>query len=208
MCSINLELSTLIRSLALSNPSYFLIPDSWPKYEAILRACDDKSDAIWTSCIRQIETRNLRLVKKSGEALRESGMTSRQRLVALLDATRCGSSVIILAEKALDMLEDRALLICTVLEWATTQYRNGLSRIYVALRLLRHWDQAGLDLDTAILRFLGQVSVTAGLEIKAIYRMVAEMIRTRLFPISKYMQWIMARGSRSEHAEAIPVSAN
>ncbi|MCJ1396273.1 RNA polymerase II mediator complex subunit [Xylographa bjoerkii] len=200
--SITIELSTALRLLVLSNPSYFLMPDTWVKYEPVLRACNHRFDAKWTSRIKEIEARNLRLIRKSGEALRESGTTSRQRLIALLDASQSALNVKILSRKALDTLDDRALLVCTLLEWSTTQYRDGLSRIYVALRLLRLWNQTGVDLDQSILRFLGQASVTAGVDRKAIYMLIAEMIRTRIFSIGKYLQWLIARGLRKEYADA------
>ncbi|MCJ1403892.1 RNA polymerase II mediator complex subunit [Xylographa trunciseda] len=205
--SVSTELSTSLRSLALSNPSYFLMPDSWAKYEPTLRACNNRCDKNWNLRMKQIETRNFHLTQKSGAALRESGTTFRQQFIALLDAPQSASNIRGLSRKALDMLEDRALLVCTLLEWATTQYRSGLPRIYVALRLLRLWNQRGVDLDGPVLGFLGQASVAASGDKNAIYRLIAEMIRTRLFSIGTYLQWLMARGSRSENADTDSVDA-
>ncbi|MCJ1386790.1 RNA polymerase II mediator complex subunit [Xylographa soralifera] len=200
--SISIELSTTLRSLVVSNPSYFLMPDHWAKYEPILRACNRRSDTRWTSHIKQIEARNSRLIEESGKALRNSGTTSRQRFIDLLDESQAASDIRFLSRKSLDTLEDRALLVYTLLEWSTTPYRNGLPRIYVAIRLLRLWNQIGLDLDLSVLQFLGQASTAADVDRKAIYRLIAEMIRTGLFSTGKYLQWLIARGSHSEHANA------
>ena len=209
--SISIELSTALRLLVLSNPSYFLMPDSWAKCESILKACNQKSDIRWTSRIKQIEARNFRLIEKSGEALRHSGKTDRQRFIDLLDTSEGASDIKLLSRESLDTLEDRDLLVFTLLEWSTTPYRDGLPRIYLALRLLRLWNQIRLDLDPSVLQFLGQASTAAGVDRKAIYRLIAEMIRTGLFSIGKYLQWLIAGGlygSRSEHAHTKSVSAN
>ncbi|MCJ1435693.1 RNA polymerase II mediator complex subunit [Xylographa pallens] len=203
--SISIELSIALRSLVLSNPSYFLMPDSWAKYESVLKACNERSDIRWTSRIKQIEVRNFRLIKNSGEALRHSGKNDRQRFIDLLDTSEAASDIRLLSRKSLDTLEDRALLVYTLLEWSTTPYRDGLPRIYIALRLLRLWNQTRLDLDSSVLQFLGQASRAAGVDRKVIYRLIAEMIRTGLFSVGKYLQWLIAGGlcvSCNEHAHA------
>ncbi|MCJ1288348.1 RNA polymerase II mediator complex subunit [Xylographa opegraphella] len=205
--SISKKLFTALRSLILSYPSYILVPDSWAKYEPILKACTPRSDTRWASRIKQIETRNFRLIEKSAEALRDSGTTSRKRFIDLLDTSQVASDISILSMKSLDTLENRALLIYTLLEWSTTPYRTGLQRTYVALRLLRLWNDEGLDLDRSVLQFLGKASTAAAVDRKAIYRLISEMIRTGLFSISKYLQWLIAGGSRIEHAVSVSADA-
>lgn len=195
MAGLRFELSVLLRSLALSNPACFVIPDCWKKYEALLRSCGSNSELRWTFCFQRIRARNLRLVRSPIADLQKSNQTPRQILIILLDTSYKTLDLKNLSEASLQAVEDRNLLICTLIEWSTTRYRDGLSRIYIALRLLRLWDKAGFDLDQAILHFLGRVPVIAGLHMRSVFKLVGELIRTRLFSIGKYLQWLMARGT-------------
>ncbi|MCJ1473427.1 RNA polymerase II mediator complex subunit [Lambiella insularis] len=142
----------------------------------------------------------IKSVHSSDAELRGSTQTPRQRLINLLDTSFRTLDHDSLSEASLEAVEDQTLLICTLLEWSTTEYRDGISRIYIALRLLATWGEAGLDLDQAILKFLGCVSATAGLHTRSVFKLIGELVRARLFSIGKYLQWLMAGGTHFEAA--------
>jgi mediator of RNA polymerase II transcription subunit 12, fungi type len=90
------------------------------------------------------------------------------------------------------------------MQWASSVYREGSHRIYLATRLLRKWSLPGSDIDDAILDFLRTMD-TIGSEPRDAFRIVAELVRSRTFSVGKYLQWLIATGalSNAQHQEQV-----
>ena len=196
----------LVRTLALSEPALFLLPHCWLDYESALRFCLDKHDLNLNSCFERIQSRNLHLLGQSRTSLVGSEQTPRQIFIAVLDDVSLEFDVGTLSDIACATISDPDLLICTLIEWSATVYRQGVPRIYVALRLLSHWSMAGFDLDRHVMQFISCFSTTTGLATLDVYKLVAELIRSRLLSVSKYLQWLMACGPSPNITETNTVS--
>jgi mediator of RNA polymerase II transcription subunit 12 len=205
------KLSTLVRSFILSSPGCFLLPDCWTKYEGLVESCFDDADKANQRLFCRLATRNQRLAKKPQADSANRPETSRQRLIVILDGVSAGFNLQTLSDLCLRTVEDRTLLITTVVEWATTPYRTGLCRLYIALRLLRCWSRAGLDLDGPLAAILGGMSVPSRTQLPKPLKLIAELVRSRHFSIGKYLQWLMARGpippTADEHTVGYPLLA-
>ncbi|KAL1613069.1 RNA polymerase II mediator complex subunit [Paraconiothyrium brasiliense] len=100
-----------------------------------------------------------------------------------------------LAYDCLDLFPDQQSLISAVLQWASSLYRQGLHRVYLVTRLLRKWNQIGIDVSEGILRYLPQVASDHSKEWELVFRVVSELVRSRTFSLGKYLQWLIATGS-------------
>ena len=202
--SILRSIADLVKALALSEPALFLLPSCWLDYESALSLCLDKRDPNLKSCFEQIRFRNVHLLGQSPTNMVQQ--SPREIFIAILDEMDLELDVSTLSATACATISDPNLLICTLIEWSATVYRQGLPRVYVALRLLRHWSIAGVDLDRPVMQFISHLSSTAGLAVLTVYKLVAELIRSRLLSVTKYLQWIMARGPDHNITEIDPVS--
>ena len=172
-----------------------LLPKCWIKYERMLQDCFGEPGDVPASCLRRIAKRNLRLTKSSeGRGWRPSP-TSRQKLITLLDSTTEWAQIIKLTDGCLAATDDSGTLVATCLEWASSSYRHGHARIYIAARILRRWSKQGVDLEKPILDFLAASPNMPGLHKGNTYRLIAELIGSKHFLAGKYMQWLMARGT-------------
>ncbi|EEP75612.1 predicted protein [Uncinocarpus reesii 1704] len=86
-------------------------------------------------------------------------------------------------------------LISKLLEWSSTNFRRGSTRIYVTVRLLRKWRKSGIDTDSSIVSFLQHKAESSVLEKGNIYHVISELVRSQSFAVGKYLQWLVARGA-------------
>lgn len=100
-----------------------------------------------------------------------------------------------LALQCMDLFPDHARLVSGVLQWASSLYRQGLHRVYLVTRLLRKWHQAGTDVCEGIMIYLPTVAMDRSKEPEVIFRVIAELVRSKTFPLGRYLQWLIATGS-------------
>ena len=99
-----------------------------------------------------------------------------------------------LLEKCWRVDDDKERILRSVLEWSTSLHRPGTAKIYVAVRLFRHWAASGADVTQAILSFLDSEVCETGRSKPALYHLVSELARSEHFSIPMYLQWLIARG--------------
>lgn len=189
------RLSPLLRRFMQQHPSSFILPQSWNKFESTVTFCLDRDDPAQNSLFESLSARNKRVQKpKAGHS--NAQRTPEQRIIRLLDSSSTNPKCDIpsLANECLKILKDRCSLVSKVLEWASTSFRQGMARIYVAVRLLRRWKKFGIDIDSHILSFLTQSQSKTGILIENIYHVISELVRSQTFSTGKYLQWLMARG--------------
>lgn len=122
-----------------------------------------------------------------------------QQLIKLLDSISPSYDFSILSSECLRLPLDHEALISRVLEWASTPFRHGINRVYIAVRLLRRWRKSEIDTDSHMLSFLLKIRTRPGFELSRIYHIISELIRSQSFSVGKYLQWLMARGAVAQH---------
>lgn len=194
----------MLTSLIKSNPESFIYPSAWTTYRDTLKAILPIDDEMSQKAYHSIKTRNLRLAV-AGNAYPPAG---RQRLVKLLDSTFQNIIEPDLSTKCWAASDDKAQLVRTLVDWATSVHRPGLSKVYLASRLLktfRAWATTQpLDTTTAVLEALEAIEADDQNRKNVMYHLVAELIRDRIFSVSQYLRWLIARGGFHDASEIDP----
>lgn len=190
-------LEKTLAQLLATNSSCLLLPKAWEKHSPVLSRFASRSPHRQiTSIVQDLDRRAKRLLHMSRNAS-SSTTASTRRLLLLLDSIdyRIRVHIEALAEQCMEVVSDARSLISTVLRWASSLYRDGSHRVYIATRLLRRWSQSGTDVDDGLLAYLLSTNAKLGCEPRNVFRIVAELVRSKTFSIGKYLQWLIATGS-------------
>ncbi|KAF2703949.1 hypothetical protein K504DRAFT_417440 [Pleomassaria siparia CBS 279.74] len=187
---------TIIR-LLVTNPTALLLPMTWDKHGAVLRTLSQRrSHPQISRIVADLEKRNRRLLRPSSDAS-STTVDAPGQVYRLLDSLDCSVNVHIdtLSDQCMELISDPKSLISTALAWASSMYRDGVYRTYLVTRLLRKWSLLGFDVDDGILSYLTRMSGHASNELRIVFRIVAELVRSKTFSIGRYLQWLIATGS-------------
>ena len=188
------RLKKFARDLVVSRPACFLIPQNWHWCEAVLRQCLSADAGDHQELMEHLGRVNERASGPTAQP--ETLPTSpRQSLIQLLDAARAPYKVHELAKDCARACEDDNMRLTTAIEWSCTRFRRGEARLYLAVRLLRLWHRNGCDLDRLLHAFLANGHAHQILNGSSFHHLITELVRSRDFSVSKYLQWLTARGS-------------
>ncbi|KAL5041411.1 hypothetical protein BDW71DRAFT_217877 [Aspergillus fruticulosus] len=203
------RLSCCIRKLVLEHTSSLILPKSWEAHRDLILSCLKMKETADKTIFDSLAERNSRIqLPRSGpESTQQS---AHQRVVQLFDSIRSSHDIPSTSVACLNALEDRLTLVTKLLEWSATPFRSGLCRVYTAARLLRKWKMSGVDIDSYIISFLSTVQNIAQLDMDNIYHIISELVRSQTFSISRYLQWLMAKGlaRKSDGANEEALSAD
>ncbi|PVI06555.1 hypothetical protein DM02DRAFT_638614 [Periconia macrospinosa] len=202
-------LENVLVRLVVTMPACLLLPITWAKHSSVLHLLAERRPQIdIVNAITSLDARNERLAQPS----RTSASLSNDpvgRVYQLLDSVDYSSKICIddLSYDCLQMIYDTTQLVFTVLSWACSLYRQGCCRIYLATRLLRKWNHLGTDIYDAILACLPRLALDQTKESCAIFRIIAELVRSKTFSPGRFLQWLIATGSLSQHQDIRSPSA-
>lgn len=200
------KMSSLLKGLMENRSESFISPKTWMKNRKTLASCMFPESAQVSPAYRSINQRNEQLTTTDVKM----ELTPRRVLIELLDKSLSGPFSINLSQKCMQIITDHTTLARTVLDWATSSFRPGLTKVYVGARLLRTWSRFGIDVSEAILGFIGSGVHGPSLCETALYHLVSELTRSGHFSVSKYIQWLIARGgvrNRADMAKAGPCAS-
>jgi mediator of RNA polymerase II transcription subunit 12, fungi type len=160
------------------------------KYRATLSSCIFPESAQVSPAYRSIDQRNRQLTFPDVKM----DLSPRRVVIGLLDKSLSRPFSINLPQQCREKMPDLRALSKTVLDWATSSYRPGLVKVYVGARLLRTSSRSGIDVNEVILDFLGSGVDGQGLCKQSVYHLASELTRSGHFSVSKYIQWLIARG--------------
>jgi mediator of RNA polymerase II transcription subunit 12 len=200
---------TLIQLLA-TRPACLLLPTAWARYGPLLQKLAARRNHLQiTQAIRRLEQRNNRLLQSSQNAPSVS-QTPAGRVYRLLDSVDYNKPVR-LEDLSLDCMEvvaDAPRLIGILLQWACSCYREGVHRIYLSTRLLRRWSQLGADVYDGIILYLRSMDWEDTGEPGILFKIIAELVRSKTFETGRYLQWLIATGSIGQDKDLSSVSCN
>lgn len=189
-----LKIKDAIRGFAIHRPQLFLAPDSWPELKSALRSCLHDQNALELRLYHRLDLVNERCMGASKQQYLAKPVP-RDSVVGVLDAAKPPYNVDSISQTLFSHSADYSVLVSAVAEWATTIYRCGTERVYLASRILRKWQKSGPRIDAAILDFVAKCHSSPELfDSAALKHLAAELSRSRAFPSSKYMQWLSVRG--------------
>ena len=190
----------------LSNSACLILPACWSKYKNAIQSCLNKKESDLQSSFDSISKRNWKLRNHSFNQIGQAKRSHRQTIILLLDSLRNDQGFGRVAEACLNATNDYDLLVRTCFEWSSSVYRYGCFKTYAAARLLRIWRRKGVDIQSPIFKFLAACSDVPGLQKKDVYKLLAELVRSRHLSVGKYLQRLIARGVLDGHHELHSVS--
>ncbi|KAI4675485.1 uncharacterized protein J4E88_007518 [Alternaria novae-zelandiae] len=194
--------NTIVRLLA-TRPACLLLPTAWARYCPLLRnLAERKNHAHVMQAIRRLELRNARLLR-SPKKVPSASQTPAGRVYRVLDSVDYSKPVRIedLSCDCMEIIADAPRLIGVLLQWACTYYRAGAHRIYLATRLLRRWNHLGADVYDGIVSHLRDMTWVATGDSNILFKIVAELVRSKTFATGRYLQWLIATGSTGHNTD-------
>ena len=184
------QLIDMIKSLILTSPACFISPHMWAKYEPLLRRSLDSATKNLRDSLNQISRRN----KVIWDQASLPATTPKQRVIQLLDVVFDDVDIATLADACRSLMPDTNSLVTTFLQWGSSVYRTGMARVYLSIRLLRGLPIKMGGLHSPITAFLANGKEHVGLSRPNLFRILAELCRSKHLNVGRYLQWLMARG--------------
>ena len=195
-------LEEAIFRLLLSSPVSLLLPRTWDKHGPILHTLSQRHPLPRIShIVADLEERNIRLQRVAKSAVSDD-INCPDGIYNLLDSVDCSVDVRIdeLAYHCMELISDANRLIAAVLRWASSYYREGSHRVYLVARLLRKWSHLGADIDEGILSYLHSPQSSSSSDPHIVFRIIAELIRSKTFSTGRYLQWLIATGTLGQES--------
>ena len=173
-------------------PDSFVSSRCWKKYGSLLERYVSGEHEPNSPLYEHLVNRNTMLLRRVETALSGFKDTPRQKMISTLDGLVGSYDIKTLSKLCRQVVKDSAILVNTILEWSSTSFRLDKHRLYLGVRLLRRWKDEGIEVDHSILQLIRKSSSIPRMEADSICRLVSELIRSRHFSTSKYLQWLLA----------------
>ncbi|OKL63096.1 hypothetical protein UA08_02000 [Talaromyces atroroseus] len=194
------RVSVIVRRLCQNHSPCVILPRSWDRYQdiisSLLMSDDPKEKALFQSLV----LRNAR-VQRPRAYISNSRRSPQQQIIKLLDSSRDAYNIGALSHTCLSIMPNRGELVSVLLKWTASPFRQGIIRVYIAVRLLRKWKRSGMDIDAFIFSFLTQTSIGQTAHMINIYHTIVELIRSHTFSVGRYLQWLVARGAVEQYRQ-------
>ncbi|KAF1947285.1 hypothetical protein EJ02DRAFT_139344 [Clathrospora elynae] len=194
--------NTLVRLLA-TRPACLLLPATWTRHGPLMqKLAERRVHPQITQAVKRLEARNNRLLESSKNTS-PTAQTPAGRIYRVLDSVDYNNPVRIedLSFDCMEIITDAIRLIGTLLQWSCSCYRGGVHRIYLATRLLRRWSHLGADVYDGVISYLRDMSWVATGDPSILFKIVAELVRSKTFAIGRYLQWLIATGSAGHNMD-------
>jgi mediator of RNA polymerase II transcription subunit 12 len=194
--------------LLATRSACLLLPTSWVKYGPVLKTLAAKRDHPQIIlAVEKLKVRNNRLLQSSRTST-PLPQTSAAQVYRKLDCINYKASIRIedLSYECMEIMSNATQLISALLQWASSCYRLGSHRVYLATRLLRRWSHLGADVYEGVLSHLQNMTWVAFGGLPSLLRIVAELVRSKHFSVGRYLQWLIATGSGGQNVDLSSVS--
>ncbi|KAI9733366.1 MAG: RNA polymerase II mediator complex subunit [Cirrosporium novae-zelandiae] len=191
------NISHLVEDCLRLNPWSFIVSNSWDQYREVLGSGYLDIPFLHLD-LSKLSARNLSLIPPVKTSTTPFSNSLQQHLIQILDTCRSKFDLATVSSNCLVATPDHNLLVKTLLEWASTSYREGHARVYLASRLLLTWQRLDINIDDGILSFLSLSNSIHGLRKKFLYQTLGETIASKCFSAGRYLQWVTARGGLRE----------
>lgn len=177
--------------LSIAHKSCFVGPKAWKKYsDSIQNLGEAKCNLELREAVYSIIERNNRLCIDNVEEDDKS-----RQLFMLLDSAGSAVNVRELASDCLALSLENSALISSVLHWASSVYRSGAERVYVAAHLLRTLKKnVELDLNVGVWTFLTNFAPVETYEENKLHKVIVELVRVEVFSVACFLQSLVSTG--------------
>ncbi|KAF4548495.1 Transcription mediator complex subunit Med12-like protein [Elsinoe fawcettii] len=194
-------LDQLLLKLAAGHPDCLIAMRRWPVLAPTVNAVRIKyGHNQAASRLHTLANRNDRL-NVSSEQTRGRLKSCRLLLFDYLDQVDFASSMVVIVDECQSICTDSEMLVTAIVDWATTVYRIGQARIYLAIRILRQLAATGTSLEAPLLTCLSNTSLTCH-DRHSFNQIVVELVSSSDFNFGKYLQWLISSGHVSTSQES------
>ncbi|KAI9795480.1 MAG: RNA polymerase II mediator complex subunit [Piccolia ochrophora] len=186
------RLARLAADILRHHPHNLTSPRTWTRHQDIFRFHLADGDPPLSPLVDALDARVERLTSPIQQRSRQGSASA--HLYRLLDAWKYPMDLEQLCSECLTASEDRDLVVLGVVGWACSWYRQGLSRVYLAARLIRRWNRHGADTDGVVLRFLATMGNRRWRR-ENVYLLISELVRSKRFSVGRYLEWLISRGT-------------
>jgi mediator of RNA polymerase II transcription subunit 12, fungi type len=186
------RLKHMLGSIMRISLSYFVMPQSWRRYKSSVEKCLDLNSPADQRLLEQLSHKHERLSTPSDLDSSES-RTPRQLMILILDSAIPPFNACRIAQDCQSVCGNTDLFVKVVLEWCSSRFRTGKYRVYLAVRLLKI-SHAENDINTALVDFLASQQKLTSCDAGCLRLLISELIQSQVFSLSRYLQWLTARG--------------
>ena len=162
--------------------------------------CLPAGDQVRRNAFEALNSRNELLVASANR----SQPAARHILVRSLDATLQTPMPDELPAHCWGISKDKPALVKVLLEWCTSLYRPGVAKVFVSSRILQNWATLGVDITQVMLDFLDVDPLEEQERKGALYHLVCELVRSKVFSVPQYLRWLIARGGVRDPGDVLP----
>ncbi|KAK4966440.1 RNA polymerase II mediator complex subunit [Elasticomyces elasticus] len=190
---LKLRLQKLIAVLAVTSRGCLVIPGTWKKYKYLLAPSTEVvDDGNMQSPAQHLLRRNERMVEPLCKTAKDY-RCPRLRLYNALDTTGLDVDLEYLTRMCEALVSDGANdAVAALLDWASSPFRQGLARVYLAARLIAQLRIRGHDTDWGIVTYLSRSTATTVTQDDLVYKVIVEMFRMGAFDPGSYVNWLMS----------------
>lgn len=189
------RLQRLVVALATAHKGCLIGIKTWNKHNRVLEdILVAQQFAQHQSLLSTVISRNSRLSGTNSSGVSAARSPSLQ-VLDKLDSVRLDINIDLLASDCQRLVPVFVDLVMIVLQWSSSKYREGCSRVYLAAALLRFWKGTNLDIESDILSALSRINVGSGLDRDPLHKVIAELVQTQHFSLGKYLQWLISMGA-------------
>ena len=192
--ALKLRLQKLISVLATTSRGSFIIPHAWENYKYLL-APKTGTTATDTPA-HNIAERNERLASP----LYKTAVNTRSLLLDLyneLETIGLDVDIDTLLGRCSTLIPNVSKLVSALLDWASTPYRPGITRIYLVSRVIAHLHDACIDTDAIILNYISDAKALTKPSTVPVHKVVVDLVRLESFSVGRYLQWLITSGAMS-----------
>lgn len=194
------KLENMVAVLAVSHGDCLVMPRCWQRFATCIQSISDKaSNPQVSSAIDKVVKRNNRLTLT--KTTKNGGSNLKARLVHLLDEFSLTITANELAERCFDINLPQLDLLRMILRWASTKYRVGWYRRYIAVRLIREMYLKYDDMDALLWQVARLLSTDETLDTHAFYQVYIELVRSCHFSLGRFVQHLISIGAHGERED-------
>ncbi|KAI7616481.1 hypothetical protein KC319_g19496, partial [Hortaea werneckii] len=191
--TLKVRLRKLLAGLATASKRCLIMPRTWVTYGQLLISSLELEQTPG-GIIESIVKRNERLARPLAIPANNAASPLLD-LYTALDATNLEVDVSALASMCKSKIPETPVLVSALFDWATSPYRHGSKRRYLAAGIINTLDGSGDDTTSLALRYLEANKSGTIDRISGCYLLIAELVRLGSFAVGRYMQWLSSSGA-------------
>lgn len=186
----------LLVSILTDQPASFILPETWRRSGSMIRSLVPDDNAHLLGVFNDLQRRNSLLCPETQVAATREADAD-QFIPSELDIYENTPDPELMMSSFRRLASDPPAAVQELIEWSTSYKRLGSASVYLAARVIRLMTKKNnYSCQDDIARLLVASNAHKGqLRMPRLYMLIAELVRSRHFSVSKYLHFLLARGT-------------